>query len=61
MLNWLLERFKEPSTWRGLGGMLVAAGLASAGTVDLIAVAGVAIVSIVETMRAERVKKSVAD
>lgn len=50
----VLQRLKEPSTWRGFGGLLVALGLASAGSVDAILAIGAAIMSAVEVFRSEK-------
>lgn len=52
-MNWLKLRLLEVSTWRGIGGLVVALGLASAGTVDVIIAAGVAMLSAVEVVRKE--------
>lgn len=41
----------EISTWRGVGGLLVALGLASQGAVDAVVAVGVAVVSAVEFFR----------
>lgn len=53
MKNWFLGRLKEPSTWRGVGGLVVSLGLASGGQVSAVIAAGMAIVSAVETLRSE--------
>lgn len=47
------ELAKEPSTWRGIGGLLVAFGLSSAGAVDAVVAAGFAVMSAVEILRRE--------
>ena len=52
-MDWLKKRAVEVSTWRGMGGLLVALGLVSAGQVDLIISAGMALVSVVEVVRKE--------
>ena len=52
-MDWLKKRVVEVSTWRGVGGLLVALGLVSAGQVDLIIAAGMAVVSVVEVIRKE--------
>lgn len=51
--NVVMDRLKEPSTWRGLGGLLVALGLASAGSVDAVVAVGAALLSVVEVVRRE--------
>lgn len=43
----------EPSTWRGVGALVVAFGLASASTVNAVVAAGVAIAGAVEVIRKE--------
>ena len=54
MGKFLLNRVREPSTWRGIGGLLVAMGLASAGQVDAVIVVGAGLLSAVEVMRSEK-------
>ncbi len=49
----LRARLLEPSTWRGLGGLLIAFGLASTGQVELVVGAGAALLSLVEVFRRE--------
>lgn len=53
MRELLWKKLKEPSTWRGIGGFIVALGLASVGSVDAVIAAGMAIVSAVEIIRRE--------
>lgn len=53
-VGWLLRRAAEPSTWRGVGGLLVAAGLVSAGSVEALIALGMALASVVEVIRRER-------
>ena len=55
MKEFLLRKAKEPSTWKGLGWILVAAGLVPVGSVDVIVSAGVALVGVVEVVRKEAV------
>lgn len=43
----------EPSTWRGVGGLLVALGLASSGSVDAVVAIGAGVLSLVEIVRRE--------
>lgn len=52
----LWEKAKEPSTWKGLGWLLVAAGILPVGSTELIAGAGVALVGLVEIIRKENAK-----
>ena len=53
-MDWLKARVVEPSTWRGVGWMLVALGLVPVGSVELIVSAGVALVGVVEVIRREK-------
>ena len=53
-MDWLKNRALEPSTWRGLGWLLVALGLVPVGSVELIVSAGVALVGAVEVIRREK-------
>lgn len=53
-MDWLKVRAVEPSTWRGIGSLLVVLGIASAGTVDAAVAVGLAVVSLVEIVRGER-------
>ncbi len=41
----------EPSTWRGIGGLLITFGLASTGQVEAIVGAGAAVLALVEVFR----------
>jgi hypothetical protein len=50
-MDWLKARILEISTWRGIGGMVTALGLATAGQVDAVIAIGVAIISAVEVLR----------
>ena len=54
MTEFLRRKAGEPSTWKGLGWVLVAVGLVPVGAVDLIASAGLALVGLVEIIRRER-------
>lgn len=54
MKNWIVRRAKEPSTWRGVGGLLVSLGLASVGSVDAVVAVGTALLSAVEVLRKEK-------
>lgn len=51
---WIVDRLREPSTWRGVSGLVVALGLASAGEVDAVIAVGAALASLVEIVRRER-------
>ena len=53
-MKWAIERAKEPSTWRGIGALVVSLGLASAGSVDAVIAAGGALVALVEILRGEK-------
>jgi hypothetical protein len=53
-MNTWIERFKEPSTWKGLGWLLVAVGLVPMAGVDVVVNAGVALVGLVEVLRREK-------
>lgn len=53
-MDWIKARIVEASTWRGLGALVVTLGLASAGTVDAVVSVGMALLSLVEMIRAER-------
>lgn len=53
-MEWLKRRAVEPSTWKGLGWLLVAVGVLPVGAVDAVAAAGVAIVGAVEMIRKEK-------
>lgn len=54
VMDWMKNRLLEVSTWRGLGAFAVTLGLASAGTVDVVISAGMALLSLVEVVRAEK-------
>lgn len=53
MIDVLMRKVGEPSTWKGLGWVLVAVGLVPVGAVDLLVSAGVALVGLVEMIRRE--------
>lgn len=53
-LSWVAARIREPSTWRGIGGLLAAAGLVSAGSVEALIAVGMSLASAVEVVRKER-------
>lgn len=53
-MEWLIKRAKEPSTWKGVGWVLVAVGMVPVGSVDLVVSAGVALVGLVEMARKEK-------
>lgn len=46
----------EPSTWRGVGGLLVTLGLVSAGSVDAVVAIGAGVLSLVEIVRRENAR-----
>ncbi|MGV0950471.1 MAG: hypothetical protein ACOYB3_07325 [Azonexus sp.] len=56
----LKDRALEPSTWRGLGGLLMVFGLASAGQIDAVVAAGTALLALVEVFRREAQSAPVA-
>lgn len=47
------QKAKEPSTWKGIGWLLVATGVLPVGAVEGVASAGLAIVGLVEVIRKE--------
>lgn len=51
--NWAVARLKEPSTWKGIGWLLVAAGVLPVGAVEGVAGLGIALVGAVEVIRKE--------
>lgn len=53
-MDWMKRRALEPSTWRGLGWLLVAVGVLPVGAVEGIAALGVAVVGLVEVARSEK-------
>ena len=53
MIEFLKRKAGEPSTWKGLGWVLVAAGLIPVGSVDLLVSVGVGLVGLVEVVRKE--------
>lgn len=53
-MEWMKRRALEPSTWRGLGWLLVAVGVLPVGAVEGVAALGVAVVGLVEVVRSEK-------
>lgn len=53
MIEFLTKKAGEPSTWKGLGWILVAVGLVPVGAVDLLVSVGVGVVGLVEMIRRE--------
>lgn len=53
-MEWILNRMGEASTWKGIGWLLVAAGVVPPGSVDLLVAAGVALVGVVEVLKEEK-------
>ncbi len=49
----IVRKAKEPSTWKGIGWILAAAGLVPVGSVDLVVSAGIGLVGLVEVLRKE--------
>lgn len=56
MIEILMKKAGEPSTWKGLGWVLVALGLVPLGSVDLLVSVGVGLVGLVEVVRKEASK-----
>ena len=55
LLDWIISRGKEPSTWRGIIGALTVAGVVvSPELAEYIIGAGVSLISIFEIMRKEK-------
>ncbi len=48
------RKLHEPSTWKGLGWILVAAGIMPVGAVEVVASAGIGLIGLVEVLRRER-------
>ena len=55
-MDWILERLKEPSTWRGLATLLGSIGIAA--NPDLIIQIGVAVASAIAAIEIFRKEKS---
>lgn len=54
-MEWILERLKEPSTWKGLAGLLGAIGVAiSPELIGQIGAAVIAIIGAIEVVRKEK-------
>lgn len=53
-MDWIKARMVEPSTWKGLGWVLVAAGLIPVGAVDVVVSLGLGVVGLVDMVRKER-------
>jgi len=51
--GWTVSRLGESSTWKGVGWLLVAAGVLPVGAVEGLAALGVALVGVVEMVRRE--------
>lgn len=57
MLENILKRLKEPSTWRGLVGILALLGIAVTPELqDAIVASAIGVISIIEILRKEKVK-----
>lgn len=54
MTEFLRRKAGEPSTWKGVGWLLFAAGLVPAGAVEAIGSLGLAVVGLVEIIRREK-------
>ena len=53
-MNWIKQRAVEPSTWKGVGWLLVAIGVLPVGAVEGFAAVGAALVGLVEVIRKEK-------
>ena len=53
-IKWVKARAVEPSTWRGVGWLLVATGLIPVGSVDAVVSIGVALVGFVGVIQKEK-------
>ena len=53
MKEFLMKKAGETSTWKGLGWLLVAAGLLPVAAVDVLVSVGVSVVGVVEVIRRE--------
>ena len=53
-MDWIKRRAVEPSTWKGVGWLLVAVGVLPVGAVDGFVAAGAALVGLVEVIRKEK-------
>lgn len=54
MKEFLMKKAGEPSTWKGLGWILVAIGLVPVEAVDMLVTVGVGAVGMVEVIRREQ-------
>lgn len=54
MKEYLLKKAGEPSTWKGLGWLLVAVGLLPAGAIPALVSVGAGVVGLVEVIRNEK-------
>ena len=54
MKEFLMRKAGEPSTWKGLGWLLVAAGILPVGAAESVAGIGLAVVGLVEVIRKEK-------
>jgi hypothetical protein len=54
VLGMLKRKAGEPSTWKGLGWLLVALGVMPVGAIEGLSAAGVALVGVVEMIRREK-------
>jgi len=58
MFAWLIERLKEPSTWRGLVAILTGLGVTlQPNQAEAIIAAGLAVVGLIEVFRREKKTK----
>ena len=53
-MQWIKARLAEPSTWKGLGWVLVAFGVLPVGAVEGVVSVGLGVVGLVEMVRKEK-------
>lgn len=53
-MGWIKRRVVEPSTWKGVGWLLVAVGVLPVGAVEGFVAVGAALVGLVEVIRKEK-------
>lgn len=54
-MEWIIERLKEATTWRGIVALITAAGIAlSPEQVEAITLLGVALIGVIEVFRKEK-------
>jgi uncharacterized membrane protein len=54
-MDWIIERLKEPSTWRGIIGLVTATGVAlQPEQVEAIIATGLALIGVINVFRKEK-------